>query len=182
MSPTPGIITTHKGNPTVTRYVGATLFVVHYSELSHVRLMSKLDTEATVESKLVFERIFDSYGVRVLHYHANNCLFDTNIFKESCNTAKHTLSLCGVNAHHQNGTCEIRINYVTAGAWADLLHAYHRWPNAIHAYVWGVMLMLIGQGRGKIYSEITRSHHIPGLDTSSCLPVVQFVGRPRCNL
>ena len=39
------------------------MFVDHYYDFTYVHLMSKLDTEATVEAKLVFERIFDSYGV-----------------------------------------------------------------------------------------------------------------------
>ena len=41
--PTPGPIPTHKGNPTVTRYVEATVFVDHYSEFTYVCLISKLD-------------------------------------------------------------------------------------------------------------------------------------------
>ena len=47
---------------------------------------------------------------------------------------------------------------------------------------WSVVLMLIGKVRGRIYWEMTRSHHIPGLDTSSFLPVVQLWGCPRCNI
>ena len=45
--------------------------------------MYKLDAEATVEARLVFERICNSYGFRVLHYHADNGLFDTTRFREA---------------------------------------------------------------------------------------------------
>ena len=48
--------------------------------------------------------------------------------------------------------------------------------------VWSFMLMLIGYGRGRIDWEMTRPRHIPGLDTSSCFPVFQLCGFPRCNL
>ena len=44
--------------------------------------MSKLDAEAIVEDKLEFERNYDSYVVKPLHYHVYNGLFDTNSFKE----------------------------------------------------------------------------------------------------
>ena len=73
---------THKGNPTVTRYVGDTVFLDHYSDFTYVHLMSKLDAEAIVEDKLEFERNYDSYVVKPLHYHVYNGLFDTNSFKE----------------------------------------------------------------------------------------------------
>ena len=37
---------------------------------------------------MLFERICDSYGVRVHHYHTDNGMFDTNKFKKACNTEK----------------------------------------------------------------------------------------------
>ena len=120
----------------VTRYVGATLFVDHYYEFTCVHLISKLDSDATFEAKLAFERICDSYGVNTLHYHAYNGIFDTNNFKEACNIEKQTLSFCGVKAHHQNGKSENIIKDLTTGARTDLLHADHLWPNAINASLW----------------------------------------------
>ena len=115
MRPTPGIIPTHKGNPTVTKYVGATMFVDHSFDFTYVHLMSKLNAEAKVEANLEFERICYSYGVKSLRYHADNGLFDTNKFKEACNVSKRTLSFCGVNDHHQNGKPENIVKDVTTG-------------------------------------------------------------------
>lgn len=60
----------------------------------------------------------------VRHYHADNGLLDTKSFKTSISKAALTLSLCGVNAHHQNKD-------ITQGAHNALLHAAHRWPKAI---------------------------------------------------
>ena len=57
------------------------MFVDHYSGFNYVHLISKIDVEAIAEANLVFERIFDSYGVRVLLYHEDNGIFDTNKFK-----------------------------------------------------------------------------------------------------
>ena len=65
----------------MTRYVGATEFVDNYSYFNYVHLMSKIDAEAAFEYNMLFERICDSYGVRVLHYHPYTGIFDTNKFK-----------------------------------------------------------------------------------------------------
>ena len=89
------------------------MFVGNYSDFTYVRFVSKLDTEAIVEDKLEFEMVFDSYGVIVLLYHAYNGLFDTNKCREVCNTEKHTLIFCGVNACCQNGKSDNIIKYLT---------------------------------------------------------------------
>ena len=109
MVPTYVLIATNKGNPTVTKYFGAAVFVNIYSDFTYVCLIPKLDAEDKVEAKLEFEIICDSYGVIVLHYHADNGLFATKTFKESCNTAKKNLKFCEDNAHNQNGTLRTEI-------------------------------------------------------------------------
>ena len=115
MSQTTGLIQTHRGNPTVKKYVRATVYVDYCSDFTYVHLMSKNDSEATVEAKLAFESIYDSYGVKALHYHVDNGLFDTKHFKGACYIAKLTLRFCGVKAHDQNGESENRIKDVTIG-------------------------------------------------------------------
>ena len=109
------------------------MFVNHYSDFTYVHLISKLDAEVTVEAKLSFENICDSYVVKSFQYHADIGIFDTKKIKEVCNVAKQTLNLCGVNAHHQNRKPENIIKDVTTGAMTALLHAYHCWTNAIHS-------------------------------------------------
>ena len=121
VSPTPGLIPTHRGNPTAAKYIGATVFIDHYSDLTYVHLMTKLDAESTVNAKLAFERVCDSYGVKVQHYHADNGLFDTKKFKTACEVAQQGLTFCGVNAHHQNGKAENCIKDVTTG---EELHSF----------------------------------------------------------
>jgi hypothetical protein len=92
-----------------------------------------MNTETTVEAKLAFERLSSSHGVTIGHYHSDNGLFDTKAFQASISKAGQTLSFCGVNAHHQNGKAENRIKDVTTGSRTALLHAAHRWPEAINA-------------------------------------------------
>jgi len=140
VSPTPGFMPTHRGRPTKTRYIGATVFVDHYSDFTYVHLMSKMDAAATVEAKMAFERVAKDHGVRISHYHADNGLYDTKLFKESIRVADQTLSFCGVNAHHQNGIAERRIKDINEGSRTALLHAAHRWPKAIDASLWSCAL------------------------------------------
>ena len=136
VSPTPGFVPTHRGRPTTTRYIGATVFCDHYSDFTYVHLMTKMDAESTIKAKEAFERLASESGNVVRHYHADNGLFDTKAFKQSIRVAGQTLSFCGVNAHHQNGVAERRIRDVTEGARTALLHAAHRWPKAVHASLW----------------------------------------------
>ena len=140
VSPTPGFVPTHRGAPTTQRYEGATVFVDHYSDFTYVHLMTHLDAESTVQAKQAFERESAQYGVRVEHYHADNGLFDSKLFKEAVENASQRLSFCGVNAHHQNGKAESRIKDITMGARTALLHAAHRWPEAIHPSLWPAAL------------------------------------------
>ena len=83
ISPTAGFVPTHRGIPTTQRYVGATVFVDHYSDFTYVHLMTKLNAETTVEAKRAFERVAQSHGMTIRHYHSDNGLFDTKLFKES---------------------------------------------------------------------------------------------------
>ena len=135
VSPTDGFVPIHRGNPTTKRYVGATIFVDHFSDFTYCHLMTEMNAETTVEAKLAFERLFSTYNVNISHYHCDNVLFDTKLFRKTVNTANQTLSFCGVNAHHQNGKAEKRIGDITTGTRTSLLHASHRWPTAIDSSV-----------------------------------------------
>lgn len=157
VSPTEGFVPTHRGTPTTQRYIGATVFVDHFSDYTYVHLMTKMDAEATVEAKLAFERIAASHGVVVKHYHADNGLFDTKVFKTAVQRSQQTLSFCGVNAHHQNGKAESRIKDITTHARTSLLHAAHRWPKAINAALWPAALKHYTNTRNVLPTEF-----IPG--------------------
>jgi hypothetical protein len=47
-----------------------------------------------------------------------------------------SISYCGVNAHHQNGRAEKKIRDLQELARTMMLHAQHRWPNAINTHLW----------------------------------------------
>ena len=113
VSPTPGFVPIHRGRPTLQRYKGATVFVDHFSNFTYIHLMTEMDGNTTVEAKQAFERLAHSHKVPIKHYHCDNGLFGTNIFKQSIEKANQTISFCGVNAHHQNGRAERRIKDIT---------------------------------------------------------------------
>lgn len=140
VSPTSGFVPTHRGIPTTKRYIGATVFVDHFSDFTYVHLMTKMDAESTVEAKHAFERLAESHGVRIRHYHSDNGLFDTKLFRDAVDTSGQTLSFCRPNAHHQNGKAENRIKDITTHARTSLLHAAHRWPKAVNAHLWPAAL------------------------------------------
>jgi hypothetical protein len=102
--------------------------------------MTEMNGASTVEAKLAFERTASSHGVHIQHYHADNGLFDTKVFKASIQSVNQTLSFCGVNAHHQNGKAENRIKDVTTGARTSLLHAAHSWPKVVNAALWSAAI------------------------------------------
>ena len=125
ISPTPVFVPTHRVTPTVKRYIGATVFVDRFSDFTYVQLITKLNDETNVKSKLEFERVFNGHGVCILRCHADNGLFGTKALKGSVTKSQQTLSFCGFNGHHQNVKAEQRIKDVTQGKGTSLLNAVH---------------------------------------------------------
>lgn len=103
ISPTPGFVPIHYGLPTTKRYVGATAFVDHFSDLTYVHLMTEMTAASTVTSKEAFERLSASYNVRIRYYHCNNGLFDSKAFKSSKAQTHKTILFCGVNPTTRSG-------------------------------------------------------------------------------
>ena len=106
ISPTPDFIPTHRGKPTTKKYIGATIFVDHYSDLTYAYVMTEMNGSSTVLTKKVFERFSKERDVIIQHYYYDNGLLDTKKFKSSIKLNSQTISYCGVNAHHQNGKAE----------------------------------------------------------------------------
>ena len=65
VSPTPSSVPIHWLLPTKKRYVGATIFVDHYSDLTYCHLMDEMNATSTVAVKEAFQRMATSHGVRI---------------------------------------------------------------------------------------------------------------------
>jgi len=90
----------------------------------------------TVAAKHAFKKFAAEHGVCIHHYHCDNGRFYDNAFKESCENSRQRLTFCGVNAHFQNGIAERAIRDISESARKKLLHAYPRWPAAVHFALW----------------------------------------------
>jgi hypothetical protein len=130
-----GFIAQLKGTLTKKRYMAATVFVDHYSQLKYIHLMTKLNIQGNHGSQASL-RILRQAAVRLLHYHCNNGLFADNAFKNSCSANRQRLTFCGVNAHFQNGIAKKAIRDLRESARKQLLHERQRWPAAIHLALW----------------------------------------------
>ena len=79
-SPVPEFVPIAKGQPTVRKYRGASVFVDHTSDLTYVHMHNHLTTHETIDAKHVFECLAEQHGVRILHYHCDNGRFTDKAF------------------------------------------------------------------------------------------------------
>ena len=135
-SATPGLIAQTAGGLTHQRYLHAIVFVDHYSDLSYLHLLKTQSGDEVLEAKEAFETYAGSFGIDVRHYHADNGIFNARAWRTSCSESHQGLSFAGVNAHHQNGRAERRVRSLQDMARTMLVHANHRWPEAITANLW----------------------------------------------
>ena len=135
-SPVPGFVPIAKGQPTVHRCRGASVFVDPASDFTYIDMHQHLTTDETIDAKHAFECLAEQHGVRILHYHCDNGRFADKAFLDDVQVAHQTITFCGIGAHHQNGRAERRIQDITKNARTFLLHAAHRWPKAIAANLW----------------------------------------------
>jgi hypothetical protein len=142
-SPVPGFVGQNKGYFFRKRYKVATIFVDHFSRLSFVFLQESTKGQETLLAKRAFEAYAASFGVVIQNYHADNGRFAERLFLEHAEKHGQTVSLCGVNAHFQNGIAEKRIRDLTERARTSLLHAMNRWPSAITVNLWPYALRFV---------------------------------------
>jgi hypothetical protein len=137
ISQTPGLIAQMIGFLTKRRYKVATVFVDQATSTGYVHLQSTTSADESVEAKKAFERFAKVHGVeRVQHYHADNGIFASVKWRQALAEQGQTISFAGVNAHHQNGVAERRIQELTNLARTMLIHAGKRWSKAITANLW----------------------------------------------
>ena len=136
MSPTPGLMAQMVGKPTKARYNCATVYVDQATGCGFIHLQKSTDGEETVKSKVAFERWSAEHGVKIQHYHADNGIFNSKVWRAACTANGQGLTFAGTNAHHQNGVAERRIRDIQDGTRTSLSHAHRRWSSAITANLW----------------------------------------------
>jgi hypothetical protein len=135
-SPIPGLIAQMRRWITGKQYWYSTIYVDHYSRFGYVHNQKTQSAEETLEGKRIFECKAALYGIKVLHYHADNGIFVSKAWKEDCLQKNQGFSYSGVNAHFQSGVAEQRIREVQDSACIMLIHAQSRWKEAITPHLW----------------------------------------------
>ena len=145
-SSTPGLIAHSKGIPTTKeRFTCATIFVDHFSLMAYIYLQESTGVLETLAAKQAFELFADGHQVRIFQYHGDNDRFADNDFRDSCNKSGQLLSICGVNAHFQNGIAESKIRDLQDCARTMIVYAKHCWPDAITSNLWLYALRLANE-------------------------------------
>ena len=75
-----GLIPQRTGKLMNARYVGATIFVDHYSDYVYAHLMRDLISEAILEAKNAWEKLAGTHAVRIQRYRADNGRYLTQCF------------------------------------------------------------------------------------------------------
>jgi hypothetical protein len=126
-----------------------TVFVDHFSCLSFVCLQELTKGADAPLAKRAFDACAALFGVKVLNHHADNGRSVERLFLDHAEANGQTVSLCGVNAHFQNGVDEKRIGDLTACARTSLLRVMNRWPSAIAIHLWLCALQFVNN----VYNE-----------------------------
>ena len=81
------------------------------------------EAKETVDKKHRFEGICNEYRVTIKSYWADNHIYNSHLFRQSCSASGQDLSFSSVNVHHQNGVAERKIGYIVNLARTMLFHA-----------------------------------------------------------
>jgi hypothetical protein len=135
-STTPGLISQMKGKPTREQTYYATIFVYHATDYTYVHLQRDTSSEETLRAKKEFELLARSYGVNIIQYHSDNGRFVDSAWWNDAIQQGQRMTMCGVNAHHQNGKFERQIRQLQDLARTSLRHAIHGWPQAVNTFLW----------------------------------------------
>ena len=146
----PGLIPQSTGTMTHERFWGSVLYVDHHSTYMYNHLITGTTSQATLDSKLAYERVAAAHGVKVKAYHADNLRFNDTKFTGSCINAGQQMSYCGVGAHHQNAVVESRIKQVCYGGRTILLHAKRKWPDVISTILWPYAVQAIVERHNRL--------------------------------
>jgi hypothetical protein len=58
------------------------------------------------------------------------------VFKQVCHEQRQQLTICGLNAHFQNGIAKQAIRNLLESVCKQLLHVCAQWPQAVHFALW----------------------------------------------
>ena len=102
--------------------------VDHATGYVRVFHQTSLTAEQTLKAKRLFELQAKGCGVVVKHYHSDNGVFNSKLFKSDMELLEQKFTKSGVGAHHQNAVAERAIGYIMSRARRMLFHMAMMWP------------------------------------------------------
>ena len=131
-----GFIAQLKGKLNTQRYRYVSVFVDQHSRYAYVYLQQAITSAETVQEKHSFEHLAEDMGIRIHHYHADNCKFADKGFIEDCQRQSQGLTYCGVNVHFQNRIVEKKIRDLQEQTRTMMLHAPDKWSSMLSIDLW----------------------------------------------
>ena len=153
ISPFGGLIPQMKGRLMKAKFFATQIKVDHYTHYTYLHLMKDTTADSTLEAKNSYERLMQSFGHKVLGYHADNGRFAEKVFVKDCKDKAQKLTFCGVGSHHQNGIAERRIKSVSEDARTMLAHGHHLWPEVVTKSLWPYALKASVRARNKYHLD-----------------------------
>ena len=86
--------------------------------------------------KIAFEKLPDTYGVKVESYLEDNGQFSELFFRQAVSISNQTIAFYGVSSHHQNGIIEHYIQDVFGNGRTLFLRDERHWPDVIGKILW----------------------------------------------
>ena len=155
---TPGRLFSSRGSEPVDRmYKGGVIFKDHASGHVYVEPVVNFTAGEAVRAKKAYEREMSSHGITIINYHTDNGVFTAAEFQDELLKLEQGITFSGVGAHHQNAVAEREIGTVFSLSRTQMLHAKLRWPKAVTAKLWPMVVK---------HTEYLLNH-IPG-DNNMC--------------
>ena len=98
-----------RGKPSTTYYGAATLLIDHASWFLHLNLHTSTGAQEATEAKHQFEKIAKEHGITISKYRGDNGIYQSKLFKSSCDALNQKIMYWGINDHHQNNITECNI-------------------------------------------------------------------------
>jgi hypothetical protein len=111
-SNTPGSVPTSQGLPTKCIYQAATLFCDHASRYLFLTCHYSTGVEEAVTAKRAFECKAGLANGVIRKYKADNGIFNSALWKFTCDVLQQTNDYCGIDTHHQIGIAERQIRSI----------------------------------------------------------------------